>query len=405
MRHLPNPSTDPPAQAETAWILDPSPVPLAEPESRHADVAWFFDLSQDIMGLATLDGRFIRINPAFERMFGHRGHALWDRNFLMLVHPDDRHATAEAMARLKVGGNVLDFVNRCRGPDGSYRWLEWRISPCQGEFIHAIARDVSRLKQAEAELHQVQEDLEHQVQRRTEQLHERTRQLRTLAGTVILAEERERTRISRLIHDHLQQMLVAALLNLKMLKARGGHAEQEADFESIQSMLKDCIETAHTLTAELSPAVLYQYGLAAALHWLRPWCMEKYRLLVDVDAEDDIDPCLEVSVTLFLCVRELLFNTVKHAGVKVAAVSMWRNPPDGMLKIMVSDKGAGFDPQAAKILEGPAGGIGLFNSRERMEMLGGGMEIESSPGGGSRFTLWVPSVPVTSDPSPVPDAR
>lgn len=236
-----------------------------------------------------------------------------------------------------------------------------------------------------------QEELEHEVQRRTEQLRERTHQLRTMAGMLIQAEERERTRISRVIHDHLQQILMGALLNLRMMRIKERHPELAADFASIESMLKDAIQTAQTLTAELSPAVLHQYGLAAALHWLRPWCMEKFNLQVDVDTEDDVDPGPEVSVALFLCVRELLFNVVKHAGVKAAAIRMWRDAPNAMLKIEVSDQGAGFDPMAAMQHEGTTGGMGLFNSRERIAMLGGGFESDSKPGSGSRFTLWVPA--------------
>jgi len=237
-----------------------------------------------------------------------------------------------------------------------------------------------------------QEELELEVQRRTKQLQERTTQLHAMAGTIIQAEERERTRISRLIHDDLQQMLVAALLNLRMMNVKERYPELAADIASIESMLKDSIATAQSLTTELSPPVLHQYGLAAALQWMRPWCMEKFKLLVDVDTEDDIDPSPEISVTLFLCVRELLFNVVKHAGVRAAAVRMWRDPADGTLKIEISDKGAGFDPQTAMKRKGPTGGMGLFNSRERVEMLGGGLETDSSPGNGSRFTLWVPPV-------------
>jgi len=235
-----------------------------------------------------------------------------------------------------------------------------------------------------------QDELELEVQRRTEQLQERTTQLHAMAGAIIQAEERERTRISRLIHDHLQQMLMGALLNLRMMKGKDRYPELAGDFASIEGMLKESIETAQSLTTELSPAVLHQYGLAAALQWLRLWCMEKFKLLVDVDTEDDIDPSPEISVTLFLCVRELLFNVVKHAGVRTAAVRMWREPSDGTLKIEISDQGAGFDPLTAMQRKGTTGGMGLFNSRERVKMLGGGLETESSPGNGCRFTLWVP---------------
>jgi signal transduction histidine kinase len=94
---------------------------------------------------------------------------------------------------------------------------------------------------------------------------------------------------------------------------------------------------------------------------------------------------------LFRSVRELLFNIVKHAGVSSARLGMWRTR-DGGVGIEVSDAGAGFDPLDVRAREGASGGFGLFSIRERLEMLGGSFDAESSPGHGSRFMLWVPAV-------------
>jgi CheY-like chemotaxis protein len=124
---------------------------------------------------------------------------------------------------------------------------------------------------------------------------------------------------------------------------------------------------------------------------LRHWCLEKFGLTLEVEAPEDIDPGLDDSVTLFLCVRELLFNIVKHAGVKTAELRMWRSGSGGDLTIEVKDEGVGFDPALVRAHEGLTGGFGLFNVRERLEMLGGGMEALSLPGCGSRFTLWLPA--------------
>jgi PAS domain S-box-containing protein len=382
-----------PADAEAAQIQHELQVHQVEVALQKEDLDIIFNLSQDIIILATMNGRFIRLNPAFERLLGHTREDLKKRGFLDFVHPDDRKSTRQAMAELKAGRCVLDLVNRYHSQDGSYRWLEWRVTPYRGDFICALARDITARKQVEESLQIAQNELEERVQHRTAQLQERTIQLRALASTLILAEERERTRIARLVHDHLQQMLVAALLNIRMLKSKDDHEALAADFDNLDNLLKDAIETTHTLTAELSPAVLHQCGLAAALKWLRPWCLKKFGLEVEVETEQDLDPGLEISVTLFLCVRELLFNVVKHAGVNSAALRLWRAGRGGVMKIEVSDQGLGFDPAAVRISDNPTGGIGLFHIRERMELLGGGLETESSPGHGSRFTLWVPLSP------------
>lgn len=259
---------------------------------------------------------------------------------------------------------------------------------CPGT-IAVVFSNVSARKSARETLERHQEELEMRVQRRTAQLNERTRQLRALADELTHAEERERGRIAGLIHEDVQQMLVAALLNLELLKSTAASQETARDFAHIEGILRDSIRAARSLTAELSPPVLQQCGLAAALKWLRTWCGEKYAMDLSVDVDDAADPGPEVSVVLFRCVRELLFNTVKHAGVRSAALRMWR-ANKGLAKIEVSDEGAGFDPEEVRAREGSVGGFGLFSIRERLEWSGGGFEIDSSPGHGSRFTLWVP---------------
>jgi CheY-like chemotaxis protein len=109
-----------------------------------------------------------------------------------------------------------------------------------------------------------------------------------------------------------------------------------------------------------------------------------------VEANDELDLDRAVRATLFQGVRELLFNTVKHAGVKTANLQLWLSEDKDVVFVEVSDAGIGFDPVEVRSREGANGGYGLFSIRERLELLGGGMEVESSPGSGSRFILWGP---------------
>lgn len=489
---------------------------------RSEDLNRIFNLAQDLMGVATIDGRFVTLNPAFEQLFGLPLNELIGGNLFDFLHPDDIEATRQAMAVLKEGRDVHDFVNRQRCRDGTYRFLEWRVTPFRGEFICALGRDITNKKriedalriseerfrsiveaspmamylyqlsdegrliliganpaadletginhaslqgktleeafpnlagtdipeiyrqvargdldtrsfvirydderisghfdvrvfrtgpgtiavafadiseriQTEEALKQAREELEDRVQRRTMQLHERTLQLRALASELTMAEERERQRIAGLIHDDLQQTLVAASLNCRMLLAKLGDGETAAEVERIGGMLKDSIATSRTLTAELSPPVLQQCGLAAALNWLKTRSRDQYGLEVDLITGDDVDPGLEIGVILLRSVRELLLNVVKHSRVKSACVHLRRLREDGV-EITVSDSGSGFDPVEARAREGAHGGFGLFSIRERLELLGGSFEIESSPEKGSRFTLRVPLDTKPDDP-------
>ena len=109
----------------------------------------FFDLSLDLLCVANLDGYFLRLNPAWQRVFGYSDDELRAAPFLDFVHPDDRDATVAALGALTTGGRVVDFENRYRARDGSYRWLEWTATPYVHESaIYAAARDITDRKRA-----------------------------------------------------------------------------------------------------------------------------------------------------------------------------------------------------------------------------------------------------------------
>jgi PAS domain S-box-containing protein len=215
-------------------------------------------------------------------------------------------------------------------------------------------------------------------------------ELRTLASELTHTEERERRRLAQAIHDHLQQLLVAAKLCSDTLRRRCQTEPQLEVVGQLNEFIKESIEVARSLTFELSPPILYDVGLAAALQWLGRWMLAKHALSVDVNADRQVEPANEdVRVLLFQATRELLFNVVKHAQVKAASVQMGRIEGD-RVQIVVSDEGIGFDPEMRRGDPNLEGGFGLFSIRGRLGLLGGRMEITSSPGRGSRFTLVAP---------------
>jgi PAS domain S-box-containing protein len=112
----------------------------------------FFLLSLDLLCMASFDGRFRRVNPAWERVLGYRLEELIAEPFLHFVHPDDRKATAAEMRHLATGAETISFQNRYRHKDGSYRWLEWTATPLLDEqLVYAAARDITAYKGAEQE--------------------------------------------------------------------------------------------------------------------------------------------------------------------------------------------------------------------------------------------------------------
>lgn len=135
-----------------------STMVMAAPETNPADaplegeLGALFRLSLDMLCIASLDGRFQRVNPAFERALGHTAAQLLSRPFIDFVHPDDRVATAEAVAALARGDPVCRFENRYRCADGTYHWLSWTSVSGGGGRIYAVARDVTEARAADEAL-------------------------------------------------------------------------------------------------------------------------------------------------------------------------------------------------------------------------------------------------------------
>jgi two-component system, cell cycle sensor histidine kinase and response regulator CckA len=117
-------------------------------DDRNETLAGFFLLSLDLLCIADFNGEFVRLNPEWEQVLGYPAAELIGRKFMEFVHPEDIDATAAALARLNSRQDVLNFENRYRCRDGSYRWIEWRSRP-SGGLIYAAARDISRRKNAE----------------------------------------------------------------------------------------------------------------------------------------------------------------------------------------------------------------------------------------------------------------
>ncbi|MCX5684585.1 MAG: ATP-binding protein, partial [Planctomycetota bacterium] len=239
-----------------------------------------------------------------------------------------------------------------------------------------------------------------------------------------LAEARERRRLATILHDHLQQLLVGAKFSTSILRMKAGKDVQPT-VEQLAETLTEAIRAARSLTADLSPPILHEKGLAAGLEWLGRQMHGKHGMAIEVDAQADGEPQAEqVRIFLFEAVRELLLNAAKHAQTDTARVGL-RLLDSGEVEVTVADSGAGFDPARLENEMTATGGFGLFSIRERLGYLGGRMTVDSAPGRGSRFTLVAParlaSAPVEAPPKaaetpqaaqatgpaagPLPDAR
>ncbi len=250
------------------------------------------------------------------------------------------------------------------------------------------------LRERKQELQQLNETLERRVAERTAEAERRASQLQVIAKELTNAEQRERQRLAQLLHDDLQQILVAAKLRQ--------HVGPGADDAELGQLVTQAIETSRSLSAELAPPVLHDPKLVPALEWLARWAKQQYRLKVTLEADQDSEiPDEQLRLLLFQAIRELLLNVVKHAGVQEARVLL-RHADDDAMILRVEDAGQGFDP--AVVAPGAKkSSFGLSSLHERLEVAGAQVNIHSAPGNGTRVQITVPPARISQQtPTPAP---
>ncbi len=344
------------------------------------------------------NGAFINVRPVIGRRFDEAMHILWPENVAAGIIKIF-HQTQET-------GDPYyskDFINPRRDKEQveGYEWELHRIAMPDGRhgvvcyyFDSTALRDAERrVRDSEEKLRSFAEQLEHRVTERTAELVQSQERLRSMAVELNLAEQRERQRLARELHDHLQQLLVLGKMKLGQGKQLAHQVPACATLmKEADEVLSEALTYTRTLVADLSPRVLSDHGLAAGLLWLSEY-MQRHDMAVTVRVpEQEIILPEDQKILLFQSVRELLINASKHAGTGKATVTL--NQVDGTLRIDVRDDGVGFDPAAAAATVAPNGGIsskfGLFSIEERMRALGGFFALQSSPGKGTTAMLVLP---------------
>ncbi|MCU0913948.1 MAG: PAS domain S-box protein [Planctomycetes bacterium] len=331
------------------------------------------------IGIATsgADFRFLRANAAFCRLMGRTDSELRELTFRDLTHPEDLPRDIEPIRKLLRGEiPVYRSEKRYVRSGAEVMWGDATITAVrdrEGKFQNflVMVEDVTKRKQAEESLRIYQQ------------------QLRVLAAQLSLSEERERRRIATGLHDHACQTLVLSKMKLQQLQRSlpGGGPEQLGD---ICAALDRTIESVREMTFDLSSPTLYRFGLEAALKELLQDKLKAEHGLHHVFRDDHAPKPLaeDVRVVLFQSVRELLVNVIKHAHAHKVTLDIARLQDS--IRITIADDGVGFEAPTMWTAPSRGRGFGLFSIRERLDFIGGTIEVDAQPGRGSRFTLVAP---------------
>jgi signal transduction histidine kinase len=265
------------------------------------------------------------------------------------------------------------------------------VHPVEPVELVATVRALLRIREGEEALRALNQTLEQRVTERTAELLAHQRRLRELVGELGRAEQRERQRLAAELHDNLVQLLVVCKMRVSAIRAAAPPRSETADEATlVAGFLDEGIAYGRSLMAELSPVQLNDHDLGAAIESVAKR-MEPHGLRVRVMDDDRPKPLHpDILGLLFQSVRELLFNVIKHARAKEATVTLERSGRE--VRVTVSDAGAGFDPATKRDAPSAEGGFGLLSIRERLDLLGGRMEVHSAPGRGTRVALIAPTV-------------
>ncbi|MDH4320879.1 MAG: DUF3365 domain-containing protein [Desulfobulbaceae bacterium] len=345
----------------------------------------------DIITVLDQDGLTVFESPSLQRVLGRKSPMIANQPLIEMLHPDDRNRVSAILARLAAQpGTTETFEMRCQHGDGYWRILEavgQRIADLLPPAAFVInSRDITTRKLAEEKLLSYQ------------------RQLRSLAARLSQAEDETRRAIANDLHEQLGQNLSVLKLKLGTLMKATPQAETLAQLRSFDELLATTIKETRNLTFELSPPILYDIGLEAAIIWLAEQFQGRNRIICWVEDDGNEKPIDTVlRGILFRAVQEALNNVLKHAGAQRVTIGIRR--VETTIRIDIVDDGCGFAPAPQDNHPGHAPGFGLFSIRERLSLLGGALEIASTPGSGTRLTMTAPlrqEADATGDDDPLP---
>jgi PAS domain S-box-containing protein len=339
----------------------------------------FTSSSDAIMLVEPLSGKFTSGNQTMMKMFGLKNDddfssfGPWD--FSPEWQPDGRASAEKAKEMNEIamrdGSNFFEWTHkRLNGEEFSANVRLTRMVFDKKTILQATVRDITERKRAEEEL------------RKSES------RLRSLSAEIARVEESERCRFAIYLHDEIGQSLALLRMKLGSFATASKSKSDKHDIKVLRDLLETIIEQTRTLTFELSPPVLHQLGLEAAIEWTGEKISRDHGL--DFTFNDDgmaksLNPDLQA--ILFRCVRELMLNTVKHAKAKRLTVAIARE--DEKILYTIADDGLGFDPSLHDTRTEETG-FGLLSVREHLATMSGNCRIQSTPGQGTRITLTVP---------------
>lgn len=293
-----------------------------------------------------------------------------------------KHCLATVPDAIVAGGRVENLECVLPGPYGLDRTLlvslTTDIDRGALQRLWGVARDITHYRAAQRRLEQQQ------------------RELRALATELTLTEERARRKIAADLHDGLAQSLVGLQMHIAAIRSTAEQGRPLPDLSALDLTISESTAQVRALLSDLMPPGLYDQDIVSGLRWLADDFAKRQRVQVAFDDDGAPKPLAEsTAVLVYQAARQLLQNVARHAQAIV--VTIRTQVVDGRFELGVADSGVGFNVSDLTFLPTQQGGFGLYSIRERLIIIGGTLEIDSSPGHGTRVRITAPLEPGERD--------
>jgi PAS domain S-box-containing protein len=338
------------------------------------------------------DDRFLYVSPSCERITGYtREEFIQDPGlYFRIIHPDDRERVASHLGENQSSRELCELEFRIVSRDGQERWIGHACQPvvdANGQALgrRASDRDITERKRAEEGLKKAHDELEQRVQERTTELAKANEALRSISSRILSAQEEERKRIAGEIHDTLGGCLSGIKFKVEDILQHVGKAPNvmAQSLGTIIPVIQEGVEDCRRIQMDLRPSMLDDLGLLATLSWFCRRFQTIYsgiRVEQEVTIEESEIPG-PLKVVIYRVTQEAMNNIAKHSKADVVRLSV-RKLADRM-ELVLQDNGQGFDLEKTRSQEAAKRGLGLLSMKERTELSGGTLAIESAEGKGT----------------------
>jgi PAS domain S-box-containing protein len=352
-------------------------------------LAAIVECSDDAIIAKTLDAIIVSWNSGAERLYGYTAREVVGQSIAILIPEGMDDELPGIMTRIRRGERVKHYETKRRRKDGTTIDVSVSVSPIKspdGNIVgaSAVARDITERKQGEAARLEVAR-LEHA--RAADRL---------LLQRVVEAQEQERQRIARELHDEAGQLMASLLVGLRTLEDAATVEEAGDRARHLREIAVAALDQVYRLARGLHTSVLEDLGLNIALKRYIGEFAQLHQIAVDIEPEEpalvDVPPAVQLAV--FRIVQEALTNVAKHSAATSVSIRIGRSPTD--LETTITDNGSGFSVDAAA--ESPETHLGLQGMKERAAALGGTLSVTTGANGTTiRVAFPLPTVDPQQD--------